>query len=192
MAAYPERSERSLVEVEGIGVLHDELAGAHHAEARPHLVAELGLDLVKVDRQLAVAAQLAPGDIGDHLFVRGSKDELPLVAILQAQQLGPVFGPAVRLLPQLGGLNRRHQDLQRPGPVHFLAHDVFDLAQHPQPQGQPAVDAGGDTPDQAGAQHQLVAEDLRLGGSFLGGGDRILGKSHAGRVAGEFAGNPSR
>jgi hypothetical protein len=39
-----------LVEVEGIGVLHQELARAHHAEARAHLVAELPLDVVEVLR----------------------------------------------------------------------------------------------------------------------------------------------
>jgi hypothetical protein len=43
---------------------------AHDAEARPHLVAELGLDLVEVDRQLAVALELAPRDVGDHFFMR--------------------------------------------------------------------------------------------------------------------------
>jgi hypothetical protein len=44
--------------VERIGVLHQEFARAHHAEARADLVAELGLDLVEVDRQLLVAGQL--------------------------------------------------------------------------------------------------------------------------------------
>jgi hypothetical protein len=42
-----------LVEVEGIGVLHQELARAHGAEARAHLVAELPLDVVEVQRQVA-------------------------------------------------------------------------------------------------------------------------------------------
>src|SRR5580704_4467562 len=37
-----------LVEVEGIVVLHQELAAAHHAEARTHLVPELPLDVIEV------------------------------------------------------------------------------------------------------------------------------------------------
>ena len=55
--ASPRSSRRALrgVGVEGVGVLHEELAAAHEAEARPDLVAELGLDLVEVERQLAVA-----------------------------------------------------------------------------------------------------------------------------------------
>ena len=44
------------VDVEGVRVLHDELAAAHEPEARAQLVAELGLDLVEVQRQLAVAS----------------------------------------------------------------------------------------------------------------------------------------
>ena len=48
-----------LVDVERVGVLHDELAPAHEAGARPQLVAELGLDLVEVERQLAPAAHVA-------------------------------------------------------------------------------------------------------------------------------------
>ncbi len=41
------RGQALPVGVEGVGVLHDELAAAHQAEARPDLVAELGLDLVE-------------------------------------------------------------------------------------------------------------------------------------------------
>jgi hypothetical protein len=41
-----------VIGMEAVGVLHQELARAHDAEARPDLVAELGLDLVVVDRQL--------------------------------------------------------------------------------------------------------------------------------------------
>ena len=168
--------------MEGIGVLHDEFARAHHAEARPHLVAEFGLDLVEVDGQLAVAAQFAARDVGDHLFVGRAHHEFALVPVAEAQQLGPVCGPAAGFLPQLGGLYRGHEDLERAGAVHFLADDVFHLAQHPQPHGQPAVDAGGHAANHAGAQHQLVAQELRLGGRFLGGVDRVFGKSHEHRA----------
>ncbi len=42
------------VEVEGIGVLHQELAPAHQPEARPHFVAEFPLDVIEVERQILV------------------------------------------------------------------------------------------------------------------------------------------
>jgi len=108
------------------------------------------------------------------------------------QQSGPYSDQPMGFLPQFGGLDRRHQDLQRSGPVHFLADDRLHLAQHAQAHWQPAVDARGDAPDQAGTQHELVAQHFGLGRSLLGGVDRILGKSHAMNVSGLFAGNPSR
>ena len=51
-----------LVEVEAVGVLHQELAPAHHSEARPNLVAELPLDVVERARQVAVALDLIAED----------------------------------------------------------------------------------------------------------------------------------
>ena len=65
--------ERGLVGMEAVGVLHDEFARAHDAEARADLVAELGLDLVEVDRQLAVALQLAARQVGDDFLVRRAR-----------------------------------------------------------------------------------------------------------------------
>src|SRR5580658_2384963 len=173
-------AQRLLVEVEGVGVLHDEFARAHDAEARPHLVAELGLDLVEIHRQLAVAPELAPRDVGDHLLMGRAGDEIALVAVLDAQQLRSVLGPAPRLLPQLRRLDHRHHQLERPGAVHLLADDAFDFLQRAQAHGQPAVKSGREPPDEPRAQHQLVADDLSLCGGLLGGVDRVLRQPHAG------------
>ena len=49
------------VDVEGIGILHQEFAAAHHAEARTHLVAELPLDVIEIERQIAIRAHIARG-----------------------------------------------------------------------------------------------------------------------------------
>ena len=51
-----------LVEVEAVGVLHQELAAAHHAEAGADLVAELPLDMVERARQVAVALDVVAED----------------------------------------------------------------------------------------------------------------------------------
>ena len=48
-------ARRCFVDIEGIGVLHQKLAAAHHAEPRPLLVAELPLDVIEDLRQLAIA-----------------------------------------------------------------------------------------------------------------------------------------
>ena len=176
--------ERGGVEVEGVGVLHRELARPHHAEARPDLVAELGLDLVEIDRQLPIALQLASREVGDHFLVRRAVAVRPVVPVVHAQQLRPELLPAARFLPELGRLHRRHQQLDRPGAVHFLADDGLDLAQHAQAQRQPRVQAGGETADQAGAQHQLVAHHLGVGGNVPQGIDRVGRKSHRDSVPG--------
>ncbi len=99
----------------------------------------------------------------------GAEAEVPLVAVLEAQQLRSVLLPAAGLLPQLRRLHRRHQHLQGAGAVHLLAHDALDLAQHPQPQRQPGVESGGELADHARAQHQLVADHLGVGGGLLDG-----------------------
>ena len=152
--------QRVAVYAERIRVLHDELAPAHHAEARADFVAELGLNLVEVRRQLAVTAQLVFHQRGDDFLVRRAQAKIAAVAVAKAQQLGPVFLPAPRLAPQLGRLHRRQQHFLRAGAVHLLANDRLHLAQHAHTGRQPVVDAGRDLANQAGAQHQAVAGDF--------------------------------
>jgi hypothetical protein len=49
------------IEVEGISVLHQEFARPHGAEARPHLVAELPLELIEIERQVPVGTHIDTG-----------------------------------------------------------------------------------------------------------------------------------
>jgi len=164
--------------VEGVTVLHQELATAHDAEARADFVAELALDLVEVDWQLAVALDVASYDIGDDFLVRRADHEVPLVAVLEAQQLRSIAGAAPGFFPQLERLDRGHQQLQGASGIHFLAHDVLDLAQHAQTQRHPSVDAGGCPFDVAGPQHQFLADDFGIGRGFLESGEKELRGAH--------------
>jgi hypothetical protein len=172
-------------EVEGVGVLHQELARAHHAEARADLVAELGVDLVEVDRQLPVAAQLLAREVGDHLLGGGRVAVVGFLAVLDLQQLAAELLPAPGFLPQLARLHGRHHHLERAGAVHLLAHDRLHLAQHAQAQGRPGVEAGGKLADHAGAQHQPVAGDLGVAGDFTGGVEVERGQAHGRFQAGK-------
>ena len=178
-----------LVEIEAVGVLHQELAAAHHAEAGAHLVAELPLDVVERARQIAVALGGIAEDGGDHLLVGRPEEHLALVPVRDPQHFRPIGVVAAGLAPQVGRLDGRHQQLDRAGPVLLLAHDLLDLAEHAMAQRQPGIDAGGGLPDQPGAQHQLVADDLGVGGRFLGDGQEVAGKAH--RRSGEGVGNRS-
>ena len=172
-----------IIEVEGIGVLHQEFAAAHDAEAGAHLVAELPLDVVEVARQVAVALRIGAEDFGDHLLVGRAEQHLAVVPVLQPQHLRAIGVVAAGLLPQVRGLDRRHQDFLGAGGVLLLADDLLDLLQHPPAERQPGIDAGAGLPDHAGAQHQPVGGDLRLGRGFLQRGQEGAGQAQ-GRLLG--------
>ena len=164
--------------VEGVGVLHGELAPTHQAKARTALVAELGLNLVQVLGQLLVAFELLARDVGDDFFAGGLNHEIAPMAVLDAQQLGAHLVKAAGFLPQLSGLHHRHGHFNGTSAVHFFAHDGFDLAHHAQPHGHIAIDPGAQLFDHAGARHQLVADDLGVRGGFFQGRDKKLGGFH--------------
>src|SRR5215831_4191540 len=90
-----------VVHVKGIAVLHDELAAAHQAEARTDLVTEFRLDLKDIQRQLFVAGDDLPDDVGHDFFMRRTQTEVCLLPILEPQELLAIELPAPALVPQL-------------------------------------------------------------------------------------------
>ena len=94
--------------MERVSIFHQEFAGTHDAETRTHFVAELGLDLIEVQRQLFVRAQLVTDQVGDHFFMRWAEDERTIATVSNTQQFRAVLFPTTTLLPQLRGLNYRH------------------------------------------------------------------------------------
>ena len=71
---------RHLVEIEGIGVLHQKFPPAHDAEARPQFVAELPLDMLEVLRQRLVGMDLGAEDLRDPPHVGWPEWDAPLAA----------------------------------------------------------------------------------------------------------------
>ena len=126
--------------------------------------------MIEGARQVAVRFDVIAEQGGDHFLVGRAVQHLALVAIGDAQHFRAVGVVAPALAPQVGRLERRHQQFDGAGTVLFLAHDAFDLAQHAQAERQPGVDAGGGLADQAGAEHQLVADDLGVGRTLLENG----------------------
>jgi hypothetical protein len=167
-----------LVAVEGVGVLHRELARAQEACARPRLVALLGLDVEQHQRQVAVGAHLA-GDVGgDRLLVGQRQHQRRALAVLELEQLLDLV--AARLPPRLGRLQDRHQHLLGADRLHLLAQDRLDLALDPPSRRQERPQAGAELADQPRPDHQLVRKGLRVRRGLLQGGEECLREpSHA-------------
>ena len=104
--------------------------------------------------------------------------------VADAQHLGAVSVVAAALAPQLGRLQRRHEHFLGSGAVLLFAHDLLDLLQDPKAERKPGIDARGRLADQPGAQHQLVADDLGVGGTFLEDGKKGSGPAHGAALYG--------
>ena len=118
--------QASHVDVEGVRILHDELAHAQQASFGPRLVAKLGLDLVPDLRQLLVAAQLATREGGHDLFVGHAQAQLRALTVLEAEHVVAHGRPAATLRPRLFRQDARQIELL-PDLVHLIAHDGDDL-----------------------------------------------------------------
>ncbi len=166
--------EACLVDVEGVGVLHDELPDAKEAGLGARLVAELGLNLVPDLGELLVAAKLLAGDVGDDLFVGHGEAEFGAFAVFEAEHVLAHAGPAAAGLPELLRIEGGEQELLTDA-VHLFAHDGDDLVDGAVAEEEVAVDSGAELADVTGAEEELVAGDFGVCGGFAEGGDEELG-----------------
>ena len=181
-----------IVDVEGVGILHDELAAADQTGARASLVTVLRLNLVQRDRKVLVRGVHILHQQGEHFLVRGGQQVVAALTVVELEQRRAVLFPAVRRLVGFGGDQAREVHLLSTHRVHLLADDVLDLAQGAQAEGQPRVDAGGGAADVAGTHQKLVRVDLGVGRVFTQGSQeesREISK-HAPRVRHEKALGP--
>ena len=167
------------VAVEGVGVLHDELARAQHPGARPRLVAPLGLEVVQQLRELPVRAHVARDVEGQVLLVRQGQHELGAAAVLQLEHLVDVVAAAGP--PELGRLEHGHQHLRRADGIHLLADDLLHPAVRAPAGGQPCPEPGGHLAGQPRSHHQLVRYGLGVRRDLLHRGQEIAREAgHAG------------
>ena len=172
-----------VVDVERVRVLHHELAPAQQPGAGPRLVAELGLDLVDVQRQVAVRRVEILHEEREQLLVRRGEEEVVAAAVLEPEQVVAVLGPAVRDLVRLPRQERREVHLLEPGGVHLLADDVLDVAVDDPPERQPREPARCRTADVAGPHEQPVRGHLGVG-RILAKGPQEQGRhpQHPGKI----------
>ena len=165
-----------LVAVEGVGVLHRELAGAQHAGPRPRLVALLGLDVEEHQRQVAVGAHLARDVVGDRLLVGHRQHHRRPLAVLELEQLvdrvAARSSPSSR--PAAGPASASPEQ-----PIASISSRMIasTLRSHPPAGGQVGPQPGAELADQPSPHHQLVGDRLRVGGGVLERGEECLGES---------------
>ena len=97
-----------VVQIEGVGVLHDELAAAQDAGARPGLVAVLRLDLEQRERIVLVGRVLALHQQGEQLLVGRARAG-------SRRPCGPSAGTAGRRSRSSGRWSRRSRAGSAPG-----------------------------------------------------------------------------
>ncbi len=114
-------------DVEGVRVLHHELAATQHPGSRPGFVPVLGLDLEEHQREVFVRAVLAFDQQREKLFVGGGQEVAGSAPVLQAEQVVPVVLPATALLEDLSRDKGREEDLLRSHCEHFFADDTFHV-----------------------------------------------------------------
>ena len=152
----------TLVPVERVRVLHQELSAAQQAIARTELVPVLPLDLIHVRRQVSVRRKLLLRQLGDDLLLRRTEEELAAVSVLEPEDQLAVRGPATGRLPWLRGQDDRHPELLGTGGVHLLTHDPLDLVHRAEPERHRRVDAGRGLADERGAEQQAMRRDVGL------------------------------
>ena len=167
-----------MVFVKAVRILHDEFAATHEPKPRTTLVAELGLDLVKILGQLLVAAQFLSRNISHNLLTGGLHDEVTSMTVLNAQQLRAHLVKAPGFLPVLSRLDHGHGHFNGPGMVHFLAHDGFDFLNDTQTHGHIGVDTRAQFFDHARTGHELVTDHFSVGRRLFEGGNEELGSFH--------------
>jgi hypothetical protein len=99
---------------------------------------------------------------GERLLVRQRKDEVPVGAVRDVEELRNP--DPVRLLPELGRGEHGRKPLLRADRVELLADDLLDLAVDAPAERQERPEAGRDLPDEAGADKQLVRDGLGVRG----------------------------
>ncbi len=144
--------EPFFIGIKAVEVLHGELADPEQAGSGAGLVAELGLNLVEEQGQVAVAPDILADQLGNNLFVGRPETQVAVSTVAQGKQPLTEGLVSPSFLPQLQRLEDGHHQLLPPGRVHLLPDDILYLFECPPGQGQVGVHAGGYLSYHAGPQ----------------------------------------
>ena len=136
--------EASRVEITAVAVFHDELANPDQSTAAPRLVAELGLEVVDEQWELAIAAHQVVQQACDHLLVGHGQHHVAPGAVLEAEQFRADLLVPAALAPQVRRLHHRHLHLLCTNAVHLLPDHLLNPVRHPPSEGEQRVDPRAD------------------------------------------------
>ena len=167
--------------MKAVSIFHQELARPQNAEPGTLFIPKLGLDLVDRQRHLTMAAEMPGHQVRDDFFMRRAESEvnIPIATsdIEVDQHISERFFPPCPL-EQVNRLQRRHQNFQRPGRIHFLSHDRLGLFQGTNPQRQVGVGTRHQLANKTGTQHQLMTGNFCIRRDFFHRRDKCLRPAH--------------
>ena len=170
--------ETRLVDIEAVGVFHDELARAQETGARTRFVPALRLEVIDHERQLAVGEDLLLRVQVDELLMRVAHHELAAVVVGRAERDRLERFPPAGVLPGLRRGEDRHLELLAADAIHLLADDLLDVLGHAEAKRQPGVEAAGQRARDRGAQQEAVPGCLRVGRGLTQGATEKQRLSH--------------
>ena len=169
--------QTSIINIEGICILHDELTAADQTCARTGFITILRLDLVNRQRQVLVRGVLILHQEGEHLLVGRSQEIVPALTVLQLEQSRTIFIPAIGRLVRLCRKKRRKVNFLSADTVHLFTNNCLYLAQQTQAKRKPRVDTGGSTTNVARTDKELMGNNFGISRIFAQSAQEERGKS---------------
>ena len=155
-----------IVQIKAVSILHDELTGTHQTKTGTDLVTEFGLDLIKVDGKLTIAADFSGSQSRHDLFMRRAQYPFTFTVVIDFEK-GVARGIiATALLPYFRWLQCRHQYFQGTGAIHFFADDLLDFTQRAHAQRHKIIKSRGEFTNDARAEQKLMRKNLCLSRGF--------------------------
>jgi hypothetical protein len=115
------------------------------------------MDLIKDQRELAIARDFSPHKICDHLFVGRTQHKGSLIPIHEPKEFFAVQIQSSTFSPEICWLNEGKLDLKGTGAVHLLPQDSFNLTYRAEPRGEEVVDSRSYLPDHTCSEKEAVA-----------------------------------
>ena len=153
--------------MEGISVLHGELAHADQSAAGTRLVAVLRLDLVDHKRKIGIRFRDIPRKVYGGLFMRHTENHFRAVAIGKPSHLAPDARVSAGLFPERSRHHDGEKNFLSAYAIHFFPQNIFDFAHDAFRGGKKRITARTHKLHVTALHHKGMACDLTILRRFL-------------------------